>query len=626
MKPRTLSPIQGGLLLGALLVTLATRPAAQCQKDTIVSDTGWLVAASGPACVAQDGDTLVVGSSFVFPGSSFAYVFDHGSGAWVQEAELVPSAPDDLMFGYSVAVSGDTVAVGSPAERVDGFDDVGAVYVFRRVAGAWTLEQKLLPPGPREPRLGFGWSLALEGDRLLVGMPRDSVMTTFTEPGEPGNVHVYERTGGVWTLQQSLGASDAVPGWLDRFGYALSLEGSRLVVGAPEDHPYPPPAEGPGAVYVLEHDGSSWVERQILHARHPYEGAGFGSFVSLNGGRLAVAQLGVEWPGLIPEPGAAFVFYEFGGTWYQEAEIVPDDQDGYKRFAASIALHDPYLLVGAPGDQDAGVSAGCAYVYEWNGSSWQERKKLYGDDVVFGDGSGLAVAWHEGPAFVAGNGIVYAFELDPACPDAAFSADPRSGYLPLAVQFTDLSTGTVDEWGWSFGDGGTSTAQHPLYTYAAQPGEHTVSLVVRGPGGVDRGIEVGYVTVDSAAASVTLRNGFGINRQDYLDMGDLPILGTDWTPVVAAMDLSNPLLAHVAASFRPHPGLPVPFGELLILPPLIARWNVPMPLGVVEVVIPIPNELSLIGVEVSTQGGVTWSEQGRLEFALMNALDLVLGL
>jgi len=336
------------------------------------------------------------------------------------------------------------------------------------------------------------------------------------------------------------------------------------------------------------------------------------------------------------EPGAAFVYRELGGTWMQEAELAPEVQDPYARFGRSLALQGPYLLVGALGDDDAAPGAGCAYLYEETGGAWDLRKKLYGHNSVGNDQLGWAVAWRGGPAFVAnrpspGGGpipwsTVYAYELDPACPDAEFSAHPLAGILPLTVDFTDLSTGAVDEWSWSFGDGGTSTVQHPTHTYATQPGSQTVSLVVEGPDGVDREIQIGYVSVEPPAASWTYRNGSGLNRDDYIAF-NLPVLGTVWMPAMTAPDVSGALFGHVAASRTPHPGVLLGPGELLILPPLVGRWSEPILAGSsASFSIPIPNELSLLGVEVSTQGVFTRFDQGQFGLELMNALDLVLGL
>jgi YD repeat-containing protein len=70
----------------------------------------------------------------------------------------------------------------------------------------------------------------------------------------------------------------------------------------------------------------------------------------------------------------------------------------------------------------------------------------------------------------------------PPPPAANFSATPSNGTVPLSVQFTDASTGSVTSWSWVFGDGGTSASQNPSYTYST-PGTYTVSLTVTGPGG-----------------------------------------------------------------------------------------------------------------------------------------------
>lgn len=82
----------------------------------------------------------------------------------------------------------------------------------------------------------------------------------------------------------------------------------------------------------------------------------------------------------------------------------------------------------------------------------------------------------------------------PVAPTAEFSGSPTSGTNPLLVSFTDLSTGDVTGWSWTFGDGGTSTAQSPTHTYTAA-GSYDVSLTATGPGGSDGVTKTGYITV-----------------------------------------------------------------------------------------------------------------------------------
>ena len=82
----------------------------------------------------------------------------------------------------------------------------------------------------------------------------------------------------------------------------------------------------------------------------------------------------------------------------------------------------------------------------------------------------------------------------PQAPVADFSGSPTSGAPPLSVEFTDLSTGDIESWSWSFGDGGTSTAHNPVHSYASA-GTYTVSLTVSGPNGSDSEVKTGYVSV-----------------------------------------------------------------------------------------------------------------------------------
>jgi len=83
---------------------------------------------------------------------------------------------------------------------------------------------------------------------------------------------------------------------------------------------------------------------------------------------------------------------------------------------------------------------------------------------------------------------------DPIAPTAQFTQNVTSGSAPVIVYFTDTSTGTISSWSWNFGDGGTSTQQHPSHTYY-NPGTYTVSLIVTGPVGSDTKTKTGYITV-----------------------------------------------------------------------------------------------------------------------------------
>src|SRR5215471_18576988 len=79
-------------------------------------------------------------------------------------------------------------------------------------------------------------------------------------------------------------------------------------------------------------------------------------------------------------------------------------------------------------------------------------------------------------------------------PVADFSATPTTGPLPLAVQFSDASTGSINTWAWNFGDGATSSVQNPQHTYSTA-GSYTVSLTVSGAGGNNSTTKSNFITV-----------------------------------------------------------------------------------------------------------------------------------
>ena len=82
-------------------------------------------------------------------------------------------------------------------------------------------------------------------------------------------------------------------------------------------------------------------------------------------------------------------------------------------------------------------------------------------------------------------------------PVAHFEAAPTQGAVPLSVNFTDQSTGSITSWDWDFGDGGTSTEENPSYAYET-PGTYTVSLTVKGPVGTDTEVKPDYITATSS--------------------------------------------------------------------------------------------------------------------------------
>ena len=129
----------------------------------------------------------------------------------------------------------------------------------------------------------------------------------------------------------------------------------------------------------------------------------------------------------------------------------------------------------------------------------------------------------------------------PPPPVAAFSATPLSGNAPLAVQFTDQSTGTVTSYAWDFTNDGTveSTSQSPMYTYSAA-GTYTVKLTVTNAGGSDSEVKTNYITVQVPLPPAPVAN---FNSNISSGTTPLSVEFTDTTtgtgPLTYAWDFTN---------------------------------------------------------------------------------------
>ncbi len=156
--------------------------------------------------VALDGDVAVLGRSD--PDQMF--LFEKEDGVW-SESLAVTSAPGggQVGFGSALSLDGDRLAVGAPWE-----DGTGAVYLYEKQGdGSWEQTERVQPAGLASGG-AFGYSLDLDGDRLLVGAP-------FAGGGV---ARVFQYTGGGWTETEEL---TGAAGW---FGEAVALDGHRMAV------------------------------------------------------------------------------------------------------------------------------------------------------------------------------------------------------------------------------------------------------------------------------------------------------------------------------------------------------------------------------------------------------------
>ena len=414
--------------------------------------------------VAVAGDTVVVGA----PGESSnatgvngnqanngasnsgaAYIFIRSGGIWTQQAYLKASnSQADDYFGISVAVSGDTVVVGangedSNATGVNGNQGdnnlyyPGAAYVFIRTGSTWT-QQAYLKASNTGNNDVFGTSVAVAGDTVVVGAPYERSNATGVNGNQadnslycPGAAYVFVRSGGIWSQQAYLKASntDAYDSNLayDYFGCSVAASGDTVVVGAYGESSNGTGVNGnqgnnsahsSGAAYVFIRSGGSWTQQAYLKASNTDAADHFGCSVAISGDTVVVGAYGEasyatgvngnQADNSGTYPGAAYIFIRNGAIWTQQVYLKASNAGYGQYFGSSVAVSGDTVVIGAYGEASSatGVNgnqgnnwdnhycyySGAAYVLNRRGGIWTQQAYLKASNSNAYDYFGCSVA------------------------------------------------------------------------------------------------------------------------------------------------------------------------------------------------------------------------------------------
>jgi hypothetical protein len=380
-----------------------------------------------------------------------AYVFERQAGVWRQTAVLrardsgsqLPWDLEASQFGFAVATDGLQIIVGAPTADAAG-ESSGAVFRFERSGAGWIGRGLLEADAQPGDQLGF--SVAVSGDLVAVGSPAPPPAARAGAPSPPaveGSVRVFRLSG---TSYSEVTRNSRNTEIRDLVGFSVAVDGDRVVTGAPladqgggaagaawsfrcpalgecgEEAEavvrdlffaggfghaiavteVPPDADLPPAafiavgglrassfifypsVFVYRRARQGWRQEMILGSGLSSDG--FGSAVALAGPLLAVGAPGghpVNSPHGVVE---LFTREARTGTWrYERSLTSPDPVEG---FGTSVSFGDGVLAVGAPD----GVEGGVVYVFEEGPLGWFLAATLKPTDGGFGDGFGSAVS------------------------------------------------------------------------------------------------------------------------------------------------------------------------------------------------------------------------------------------
>jgi choice-of-anchor B domain-containing protein len=305
------------------------------------TETGRLQAADGEvgdgfgSSIAVDGSTLVVGAS----SSGAAYVFTRDGGSWAQAARLTPS--DSLEgFGTSLALEGDRLVVSGASRRGTG----GAVVFARQGDGSWTQTATLVGDDVR-PGERFGVTVEMHGDHVFVGAPGK----------DGGSVYAFAHRSdapqdSAWTQTQSMTAPTS---GATGFGSSLAMAGERLLVGAPRAMRETGAVftyrlqQGSG-----ESGDASWTQEGQLLPFDGTSGHSFGDAIAFDGSGVWV---GASEAGNYAGALYRFTWNAEQEAWTGTERIGHDDAGKDTQLGASLAATENLVATGLSGaDYGAG--------------------------------------------------------------------------------------------------------------------------------------------------------------------------------------------------------------------------------------------------------------------------------
>ena len=242
---------------------------------------------------------------------------------------------------------------------------------------------------------GHSVSISSDGNYAIVGARRED-----TGGSSARSAYIFTRSGSTWTQQAKIQSSEVQANDFLSESLSINSDGTYVILGAPnEDGGAGNPIANAGAAYVFTRSGSTWTEQAILRASDPSAQNYFGQSVSINPDATyaVVGSSGV---------GAAYVFTRSGSTWTQQAKIVSSDLQAGDQYGISVSINSngTYVIVGANyedgGAGDPATNAGAAYIYERDGSTWTQIRKLTASDTAANDHFGTSVSTSSNGSYV----------------------------------------------------------------------------------------------------------------------------------------------------------------------------------------------------------------------------------
>jgi len=313
------------------------------------------------------GDTAAVANA------EYVYIYTKEITGWERQQKITIPLPSEYV--NSVSMSGDLLAMGASYTTSGGVPYAGRVYIYRLVAGVWTLEDTLVPNDVHNYHY-FGEEVSLSGDTLAVGVRLDGWLEDGTYAlSNAGAVYVFKRnsTNMTWSQEAKLRAPD--PEASAVLGYSVSLSGDTILAGSPS-RSGSVIGDRAGAAYIFTRTNDVWsagVRLQGSDTGIVVTGAdssihctsastdGFGRSVALSANTALINEFCYE----SFKSGLVYVYEKSGDSWAEQDILLTTDSEdiryNYASRNTSLAISGGNAVIGSANSNNR---QGAAYTYE----------------------------------------------------------------------------------------------------------------------------------------------------------------------------------------------------------------------------------------------------------------------
>ncbi len=263
-------------------------------------------------------------------------------------------------FGSAIAYSGDYLFVGSPWDNTNG-TQAGLVTIYQKNGSNWTSTD--IVPTDIQSYDRFGNSIDIYGNWAIIGASFNNDSGSYA-----GAAYFYHFNGTEWQYHSKIYANDASAD--DYFGCDVAIEGTTAVIGAYYN------AEGNGAAYVFDFDGTDWNQTVKLMPADQSDLNSYGHSVDISGDNIVIGN-----PGGLENEGTAYIFNYDGSQW-NEQQMIQAPTKEWAFFGESVSIDNDLIIVGQFFKNNG---KGGAYAFRFNGTDWENTHNFLPSEPLSND-------------------------------------------------------------------------------------------------------------------------------------------------------------------------------------------------------------------------------------------------